>query len=113
MTSDTQLPDDAAVDDASSASQNDADTIYAWNYERERDQLVTLYNKGVVVAVERRHRPRLVDRRRPRGAGAPSQDRPTDASLVRTAAELPGSPLAIVGRARVHRARRSRCSRRR
>jgi hypothetical protein len=41
------LPDRDEVDATIKRVENQADTIYAWNYARERDQLVTLYNKGV------------------------------------------------------------------
>ena len=95
MTSETQLPDGAAVDDAIKRVENHADTIYAWNYERERDQLVTLYNKGVSS----------------QWSGVTDLDWATDVDpeelvqsqgnpmteLVRIAAELPGSPLASWG----------------
>ena len=42
-----RLPDRDEVDATIKRVENQADTIYAWNYARERDQLVTLYNKGV------------------------------------------------------------------
>src|SRR6476469_8559338 len=97
MTTDTKppLPDDDEVDATIKRVQNEADTIYAWNYERERDQLVTLYNKGVssqwssvtdldwATDVD----PEELVRQ---------QDSPTD-GLVRTAAGLKGSPLASWG----------------
>ena len=41
------VPGRDVVDGAIKRVRNEADTIYAWNYERERDQLVTLYSKGV------------------------------------------------------------------
>ena len=89
------LPDRAEVDATIKRVHDDADTIYTWNYERERGQLVTLYNKGVssqwsgvtdldwAIDVD----PEELVR---------SQDSPTD-RLVRTAAELKGSPLAKWG----------------
>ena len=89
------LPDGDEVDATIKRVQNEADTIYAWNYERERDQLVTLYNKGVssqwssvtdldwATDVD----PEELVRQ---------QDSPTD-GLVRTAAGLKGSPLATWG----------------
>jgi hypothetical protein len=97
MTTETKppLPDDDEVDATIKRVQNEADTIYAWNYERERDQLVTLYDKGVssqwssvtdldwATDVD----PEELVRQ---------QDSPTD-SLVRTAAGLKGSPLASWG----------------
>ena len=97
MTTETKppLPDGDEVDATIKRVQNEADTIYVWNYERERDQLVTLYNKGVssqwssvtdldwATDVD----PEELVRQ---------QDSPTD-SLVRTAAGLQGSPLAKWG----------------
>jgi hypothetical protein len=40
------LPDRPAVDAAITLIEDQAPTIYAWNYERERDQLVRLYEKA-------------------------------------------------------------------
>ncbi|MEX1007921.1 MAG: ferritin-like domain-containing protein [Acidimicrobiia bacterium] len=92
-----QLPDSDEVDATIKRVENHADTIYAWNYARDREQLVTLYNKGVssqwssitdldwATDVD----PEELVRQ---------QESPTD-SLVRTAAELPGSPLAKWGEA--------------
>ena len=79
----------------SRAVTNHADAVLTWNYERERTQLVTLYEKGVTsqwngstdldwsIEVD----PEELVR---------TQRSPTDA-LVRAAAELPGSPLASWG----------------
>src|SRR5262247_2057716 len=94
MTSDARpdLPDRQTVDETIKRVHDQSDTLYAWNYARERDQLVTLYNKGVSsqwssitdldwqIDVD----PEELVRQ---------QASPTD-SLVRTAADLPGSPLA-------------------
>jgi hypothetical protein len=88
-------PDRSTMDSAITLIEDHAPTIYAWNYERERDQLVTLYNKGVssqwssvtdldwATDVD----PEELVRQ---------QDSPTD-GLVRTAAGLKGSPLATWG----------------
>jgi len=86
------LPDRDEVDATIKRVENQADTIYAWNYAREREQLVTLYNKGVSsqwssvtdLDWDTDVDPEELVRQ---------QDSPTD-GLVRTAAELPGSPLA-------------------
>jgi hypothetical protein len=40
------LPDRAEIDAAVTLIEDAAPTIYAWNYERERDQLVRLYDKA-------------------------------------------------------------------
>jgi hypothetical protein len=71
--------------------------IYAWNYARERDQLVTLYNKGVSSqwsSVTDLDWDTDVD---PEALVREMQS-PTEL-LVRTAAELDGSPLATWGEA--------------
>jgi hypothetical protein len=41
------LPDRAEVDATVKVIDDHADRIFSWNYERERPQLVTLYNKGM------------------------------------------------------------------
>ena len=41
------LPSAAEVDDTIKVITDHAPRIFLWNYERERDQLVTLYNKGM------------------------------------------------------------------
>ncbi|HXY94109.1 MAG TPA: ferritin-like domain-containing protein [Acidimicrobiia bacterium] len=97
MTSDTEqeLPDRDEVDATIKRVHDQADMIYAWNYARERDQLVTLYNKGVSsqwssvndLDWETDVDPEELVRQ---------QQSPTDA-LVRTAARIPGSPLANWG----------------
>ena len=66
----TELPDSSEVDATIKLVTDNAQRVFLWNYERDRDQLVTLYNKGDVVAVELGDRPRLGHRRRSRGAGA-------------------------------------------
>jgi hypothetical protein len=87
-----ELPDRQEVDATIKRVRNAADTVLTWNYERERAQLVTLYQKGVTsqwngetdldwsIDVDPE---RLVR----------NQQNPTDA-LVRIAATLPGSPIA-------------------
>ena len=41
------LPSAAEVDDTIKVITDHAPRIFLWNYERERDQLVTLYNRGM------------------------------------------------------------------
>ncbi len=45
--------------------QNNADTIFTWDYERSRTPLSKLYEKAKIVAVERHDRSAVGDRRRP------------------------------------------------
>jgi len=47
MATPTELPDQAEVDAAIRVVHDHADRIFLWNYDREREQLVTLYNKGM------------------------------------------------------------------
>jgi hypothetical protein len=93
----TEMPGRAEADAAIKRVQNDADMIYAWNYARERDQLVTLYNKGVSSqwsSVTDLDWDTDVD---PEQLVREMQS-PTE-RLVRTAAELDGSPLGTWGEA--------------
>jgi hypothetical protein len=95
MTAPAELPDRDEVDATITRVRNAADSILTWNYERERGQLVTLYNKGVTsqwnsatdldwsIDVD----PEALVRQ------APS---PADA-IVRAAAAEPGSPIASWG----------------
>ena len=86
------LPDRDEVDATIKRVHDQSDTLYAWNYARERDQLVTLYNKGVSSqwsSVTDLDWSTDVD---PEALVQQTQS-PAD-NLVRTAAELPGSPLA-------------------
>jgi hypothetical protein len=41
------LPSPAEVDDTIKVVHDHADRIFLWNYDRSRDQLVTLYNKAM------------------------------------------------------------------
>src|SRR4029453_16761893 len=43
----TELPDQAEVDATIKVIDDHADRIFLWNYDRSREQLVTLYNKGM------------------------------------------------------------------
>ena len=91
----TDLPESREMHATIRQVTNHADAVLTWNYERERAQLVTLYDKGVTsqwngatdldwsIDVD----PEELVR---------TQQSPTDA-LVRAAADLPGSPLATWG----------------
>jgi len=86
------LPDPADVAATIKRVHDQSDTLYAWNYARERTQLVSLYNKGVSsqwssiadLDWDTPVDPEELVRQQPS---------PND-RLVRAAAELPGSPLA-------------------
>ena len=86
------VPGRDVVDGAIKHVRNAADTIMSWNYERERDQLVTLYGKGVTSqwngATDLDWSTDVDPEELVR-----QQQSPTD-TLVRAAADLPGSPLA-------------------
>ncbi|HKH24153.1 MAG TPA: ferritin-like domain-containing protein, partial [Acidimicrobiales bacterium] len=47
MTDSPGLPDQAEVDETIKIVRDHADRIFLWNYDRSRDQLVTLYNKAM------------------------------------------------------------------
>jgi hypothetical protein len=90
----TQLPDSVEVDASIKLITDNAQSIFLWNYERSRDQLVTLYNKAMNSqwnsvtdldwAID-------VD---PEALVATSPQQNLLVGLARGAAELPGSPLA-------------------
>jgi hypothetical protein len=89
-----ELPDQAEIDAAVTLIRDEAPTIYTWNYERERDQLVRLYNKANAsqwnsvteldwsIDVDPEELVRI--------------DSPVMV-LVREAAKVPGSPIASWG----------------
>ena len=91
----TELPSRDEVSSTVRTVVNHADAVLTWNYERERAQLVTLYEKGVTsqwngatdldwsIDVD----PEELAR---------TQQGPVDA-LARAAAAIPGSPLARWG----------------
>ena len=47
MTDVPDLPSSAEVDETIKVVHDHADRIFLWNYDRSRDQLVTLYNKAM------------------------------------------------------------------
>ena len=103
------LPDRGVVDATVKLIDDHAPSIYTWSYERERPQLVALYNKANASqwnSVTELDWDTDVDRR---GARRRSQDTPV-LRLVRAAAEVPGSPLVSSWSQRgVHPARPSSC----
>jgi hypothetical protein len=88
------LPDQAEVDATIKIVHDHADRIFLWNYDRERDQLVTLYNKAMAsqwnsvteldwsIEVDPEE---LIDRNSPL------------LQLARAAREVDGSPIASWG----------------
>src|ERR1019366_4268208 len=90
----TQLPDSVEVDASIKLITDNAQRIFLWNYERSRDQLVTLYNKAMNSqwsSVTDLDWSIDVD---PEALVATSPQQNLLVSLARGAAELPGSPLA-------------------
>jgi hypothetical protein len=88
------LPDRATVDDAVKVVHDHADRLFLWNYDRDRGQLVTLYNKAM--ASQWNSMTELdwaidVD-----PEGLVQQDAPF-LRLVREAITVPGSPIASWG----------------
>ena len=43
----TELPDAKEIDASIKLVTDNAQRVFLWNYERDRGQLVTLYNKGM------------------------------------------------------------------
>ena len=83
------------VTEAIHTVEDNADAIFTWDYEKgARPALNKLYEKAKHVAVERRDRPRLVDRRRPR------EDRQRAAGLERGRARSSGSSSTPTRRSR-------------
>jgi hypothetical protein len=88
------LPDQAGIDAAITLIDDHAPTIYAWNYEREREQLVRLYEKGVGSqwnSVTELDWSTDVDPEELVRVDSPTM------TLVRAAARVPGSPIGSWG----------------
>ncbi|HEY8546968.1 MAG TPA: ferritin-like domain-containing protein [Acidimicrobiales bacterium] len=91
------LPDRAEVEATIKVIDDHADRIFLWNYERERDQLVTLYNKGMSSqwnSVTELDWDTDVD---PERLVHESKQPNITVLIVREAAKLPGSPFASWG----------------
>jgi hypothetical protein len=71
-----------------------ADRIFSWRYERERPQLVTLYNKA---AASQWNSVTDLDWSTPVDPEKVTDDEPPALTLARVAATLPGSPMASWG----------------
>ena len=87
----TELPDQAEVDASIKLITDNAQRVFLWNYERGRDQLVTLYNKAMSSqwnSVTELDWSTDVD-----PEGLVDLETPM-MRLVRAAREVPGSPIA-------------------
>ena len=90
----TELPDSAEVDASIKLITDNAQRIFLWDYERSREQLVTLYNKAMSSqwsSVRDLDWSTEVD---PEALVASSPQQNLMVAIARGAAELPGSPLA-------------------
>jgi hypothetical protein len=88
-----QLPDSVEVDASIKLITDHAQRIFLWNYDRSREQLVTLYNKAMSSqwsSVTDLDWSTDVD---PEALVATSPQQSLLVALARGAAELPGSPL--------------------
>jgi hypothetical protein len=99
ITADTppELPSDAEVDASIKLITENADKIFTWRYERERPQLVTLYNKANTSqwnSVTDLDWSTEVD---PEVAVRSSPQQNVTVELARAAAKEPGSPIASWG----------------
>jgi hypothetical protein len=89
----TGLPDRDQIDATITLVTDLAPRTYVWNYERDRDQLVTLYNRAMASqwsSVIDLDWTIDVD---PERLVATSQQQSVIVAVARAAAELPGSPL--------------------
>ncbi|MBK5223978.1 MAG: ferritin-like domain-containing protein [Acidimicrobiia bacterium] len=87
---DTTLPSAAEMNDAFKLVDDHAQRIFTWKYDRERDQLVTLYNKAMASqwnSVTELDWATEVDAEREANHNHPT------VALARVVAEAPGSPL--------------------
>ena len=85
------LPDKAAVDESVKIVKDHCDRIFTWKYDRERDQLVTLYNKAMASqwnSVTELDWSTEVDPEREVNMDSPI------IKLTRHVATMPGSPIA-------------------
>jgi hypothetical protein len=93
----TELPNSSEVDASIKLVTDNAQRVFLWNYERDRDQLVTLYNKGMSSqwnSVTDLDWDTDVD---PEELVRTSPQQNVIVTLARAAAEVDGSPLAKWG----------------
>jgi hypothetical protein len=94
MTDSPGVPDQAEVDETIKIVHDHADRIFLWNYDRSRDQLVTLYNKAMASqwnSVTELDWSTDVDPTELVDAATPLQQ------LTRAARDVDGSPIAAWG----------------
>ena len=88
------LPDQQEVDDTIKLITDNADRVFAWKYDRERDQLVTLYNRAMASqwdSVNDLDWDTDVD---PEYLVHTTQRDNATVAMARAAKDLPGSPFA-------------------
>ncbi|MEN3271828.1 MAG: hypothetical protein V7636_589 [Actinomycetota bacterium] len=91
------MPGSAEVDESIKLITDNAQRIFCWNYDRSRDQLVTLYNKAMASqwnSVTELDWSTEVD---PEELVRTSPQQNAIVTVARAAAEIPGSPLASWG----------------
>ena len=94
VTEPAPLPDRAEVDATIKVITDHADRVFLWDYERSRDQLVTLYNKAMASqwsSVTELDWSTDVD---PEQLVRTSPQQNETVQMARAAATIPGSPLA-------------------
>jgi hypothetical protein len=94
MTTGAMTTGAAGRSDAIRVVHDHADRLFTWSYERERPQLVTLYNKA---AASQWNSVTDLDWSTEVDPGKVTDDDPPAVRLARVAAGLPGSPLASWG----------------
>ena len=90
----TELPDPAEVDATVKLITDNAQRVFLWDYDRSRDQLVTLYNKAMSSqwnSVTELDWATDVD---PERLVTESKAPNVTVLLARAASEVPGSPIA-------------------
>src|SRR3954451_8081720 len=93
----TELPGSGEIDAAIRLVEDHAQRIYTWRYERERPQLVSLYNKAMASqwnSVTELDWETDVD---PEELVRTSPQQNLMVEIARAAARIPGSPLANWG----------------
>src|ERR1700756_3526740 len=91
------LPSSADVDETIKVITDNAQRMFLWNYDRSRDQLITLYNKAMASqwnSVTELDWATEVD---PEELVNTSPQQNLTVQIARAAAEVPGSPLAKWG----------------
>src|SRR3954468_19202643 len=92
-----EIPDSADVDASIKLITDNAQRIFLWNYDRSRDQLVTLYNKAMASQWNSMTELDWSTEVDPEELVNTSPQQNLTVQLARAAAEVPGSPLAKWG----------------